>query len=910
MSTELPRKRVFIADPSFQDWLGHHAPYDLSAKEAVEKAGAEAIILANRSVNIGAETAAAVEKVFSRTAWGAGEGPSGVRRWKNRGLLKLNRILSAPLAWQKKPAAQSAFAQRPSGFLSLFYQAFKKGLIGLTPPFLTRFLSGCLSAASESMSAATNRYSILWDNFLHKIAPTHFYVWLHAGSGLADYYELTEALEKNDFGTQDTVFAHMATFYSLPTLALFASRLTRKENAGQLVLLFRYPRHFIDNGSPLFREYVQLLEKAFLAGRLRGATDSDLLARDHAEFLAVPLVVFPICHIPEFDVSGRTDGGRDRPLTCVSLGNSRAEKGILEIFQAIRILNERGLGSKFRFNLQVNHPDAESAEAVRLFINEAPPNVEFKTSSLSPDEYEELLVTSDVVLAPYWSDVYAARTSGVALEGMAAGKIVVSTTGSWMEHELNKFEAGCKLVPSRDAAGLAEALAEIAEDPEPYLRRAGDSAVKMRAFHCGENMASLLLDGPVRQSVSEGDAIQLCYPFDDFFEKKSGSSVRVNFLADLLENYRVIPWQPSAEQAGSTSRLTPIMYHESPEPRFRRWLINFLCWRDPYGRFLFGIFQARNQDREFKLRLLQSMLGCRAVIVEYVFYVKQIAPYAQALGLPLLVTAVDHHAAAYSRWSLKHQIIKKWENAAARQADVFFTVSESEHKYFAGQGLPNVLAPNCTDNEALKEKMRAGGNEQRLRDVLGPDIDAILFFVGSNHPPNVRAKDLIKEIAAEAAADGRTWKFVTAGSCSDPSETGGNFYALGKVSDELLGALYAGSRLIVSPLPAGTGASIKTVEAMGVGKVILGSSLTFRGLAVMDGRQCFIEDDPARYLERLKALLDPADSETLLEEVASRAEKFGQMYDYRVAFKPYLEALTCWPPAANDEAAAEAESID
>lgn len=915
-------QRVFIADPSFQDWLGHHAPYDLSVKEAVERAGGRAVILANRVVNIGEKQAEPnFERVFSKTSWGASTAQSGVQRVWHKILIRshpfllfLTAAIAAALTFPvSMPWLACKFVARcrrdlnnpatANSRLCLVYKVMAAAWVWLMPPCFKKFL---LRAASFCKRTVVSLFPPIVFSLaeatrlaLRDIAPPHWLLWLLTHPQHDNYYELVEALKRHDFSQGDTVFAHMLTSYSLPLWALMASRLGRGGGKGRAILLFRYPGNFINNGGLKAGLCLRTLEKAFASGSLRGATDSDLLSQEYAHFLAVPLITYPICHLPKILPSARIfDKGK--PLTCVSLGNARAEKGILEIFEAIKFLNSEGYEKTFNFILQVNDPDPNSREGLRCFSAQLPPNVELRSAALSPKEYEDLLATADIVLAPYWSDVYATRTSGVALEGMATGKIVVSTTKSWMAYELKKFNAACRLVRSRDAIEIAEALAEISWNPQPYIQQAEATAKAARRFHNGEILAGLLLGTASPRRIQKQDQLLMCFPFYDFFEGKSGASSRVGHLARMFEDYRLrffIPHQAGERPLKLKSEYTVVMYDGAPWSLFVWWnhLLATLMWLiNRADRFMIPIFLDQRRNREFKLQLLRNMLSCQAVVVEYPFHMKLIAPYARALGLPVVMTAYDRHAPAFRENSFMYKLIKGWEDAAARQADVLFTVADYEHDYFKTQGVPNILVPSSADIVGLMEKMQNCEYRQITEKLIGP-YSRFVFFVGSGHPPNIEAKKILKNLAANALRDGRSWKFVVVGSCCESSESQDNFFALGKVSDEALAALYAASAMIVSPLPGGTGASVKTVESMGVGKVILGTTATFRGLSVSDGQECFIEDNPSKYLERLNSLLEKEASEEILKAVAQRAKEFGQQYDYRAVMKRYVQILEDWP---------------
>ena len=83
------------------------------------------------------------------------------------------------------------------------------------------------------------------------------------------------------------------------------------------------------------------------------------------------------------------------------------------------------------------------------------------------DGYCALLAASDIVLVGYSPASYRYRSSGVLMEAIAAGKVVVTTEGSWMASQVTSGSA--VLYDSSSGMGLGPAIAE-AIDRHPKLR--------------------------------------------------------------------------------------------------------------------------------------------------------------------------------------------------------------------------------------------------------------------------------------------------------------------------------------------------------------------------------------------------------------------------------------------------------
>src|SRR5262249_48894916 len=152
---------------------------------------------------------------------------------------------------------------------------------------------------------------------------------------------------------------------------------------------------------------------------IRLATDSDRLAEELSHLTSLPVEVLPIPHAAPTP-AGLTDQVTAGPCHFVSLGNARDEKGIFEIFAAIRALHDDGKLESMRFTLQCNDATPTVASAIAAFRQDSLPECQLLTNRLTTAEYHDLLEQADFVLLPYWRSIYASRTSGVFMEALSA----------------------------------------------------------------------------------------------------------------------------------------------------------------------------------------------------------------------------------------------------------------------------------------------------------------------------------------------------------------------------------------------------------------------------------------------------------------------------------------------------------
>ncbi len=625
--------------------------------------------------------------------------------------------------------------------------------------------------------------------------------------------------------------------------------------------------------------------------RIHLTTDSQRLGEQLARLTSRLVHVLPIPHVPPMIPETR-DHDSVPPTCFVSLGNARDEKGILEILEAIRILHDRGQSRGLRFILQCNDAAPDIQAAIDAFRARTIPGCDLLSEKLTSDDYYNLLQAADVVLLPYWRSIYFARTSGVFMEALSAGKPVIATSDTWMSDQLDPLGAGV-LVPDRSSEGLVDAILRAASTLAPLTEKACRDRDHWRATHNPEALVAAvdaLNDTPHPPAVPPRNVLIL-YPHNDFLSRQSGSSRRVNLLANFLRSnglrVRVLHDHgvERVVQNGVTSEWL------GPERRRlvrRLWvaLVVFVLslGRGMRHRWMFWQYVRLSNDARLEHWLRLHVRWADVVILEYPFWARILSRIARGERRRVVMTAHDVLSDQLTDLPILHALGWAKERQAWRLADRLIAVSNDDRDRMAGLGLAAVLAPNPTDGR-LFEVDRLAGASEILRDVFGVPLPTHRFclFVGSMFDPNVRAVEAIRRIAACMPDIG----FVIAGGCAEP-ERSANVVALGKVADTVLLLLHAACAIVLIPIPFGTGSSLKTVEGMAAGRVVLGTSAAFRGLDVVSGQHVVIEDSIDAYPARINAILtDSAKAQAM----ARAGRTFARAYDSRVAYQPYLPAI-------------------
>ncbi|MGE0417159.1 MAG: glycosyltransferase, partial [Acetobacteraceae bacterium] len=404
--------------------------------------------------------------------------------------------------------------------------------------------------------------------------------------------------------------------------------------------------------------------------------------------------------------------------------------------------------------------------------------------------------------------------------------------------------------------------------------------------------------------------VLVLYPHDDVVGGQSGASRRVNLLIEFLVSrgmtVRVVecgehpPATLDGVEVESLGHL-PTTGWGSFLAVTKAAILSL--GRGMTYRWFFLQYGLIRHYHDRRRRVHQLVRWSDVVMLEYPFWADPVVQIAHREGRRVILTSYDILAEQIKGLPILKAAAWRQELRALKSADVAVAVSTDDRDMMKQAGLSPVLSPNPTDGR-LFEIDRLPTPRRVVTEVYGVDLPwrRICLFVGSRHEPNILAAADIRRVADTMASrpDGQDIGFVLVGACADP-ERDGNFLALGRVSNGLLLSLYAICDLVLVPIPFGTGSSLKTVEGMAAGKVLLGTAVGFRGLDIQSGREAIIEDDLTVYADHIIAILNnPARAAT----IGATARQFARAYDSRQAFLPYdaLLGLPAQPVDANVQA--------
>ncbi len=336
------------------------------------------------------------------------------------------------------------------------------------------------------------------------------------------------------------------------------------------------------------------------------------------------------------------------------------------------------------------------------------------------------------------------------------------------------------------------------------------------------------------------------------------------------------------QDAYSSWRETLNLMGENVEDGLSSLNENWLPWI--YYQFRF--------DPSFKNWIERITDWADVVILEYPFWGEILGRICPQKNVKLILTAHDVLSNNLDEDSLLRKIALTEEINALKKADNVVTLSENDQVFFEKYNIKSHCIPIAINTEKInsicqKKSLLQNPQEIEITNRLNSDF---CLFVGSQHNPNIEAVKQIRQWLnpTNPLAGNFTGKFVIVGGCWQIEEKG-NFISVGKVSDELLSYLYQRAALVVSPLSSGTGMSVKIIEAMAYGKVILGTSVGFRGYPVESGVNCVVCDNLEDYPEKIDQLLQQPE---VLDRMGKKAQEFAQGYDYHLLYKTYLDLIS------------------
>lgn len=252
--------------------------------------------------------------------------------------------------------------------------------------------------------------------------------------------EFRALAQRIEAANDDLVFVPTLGSVELIGIALFSTM----DEAGALEwhLLFR---HDVPSQKMVFRikkcaRYRRVMTafdkfgKGFKKGTTFFYTDTEALT---AQYNRLGEFQFDTLPIPIDDSLHMKKHKEGIPLIVSYLGDAREEKGFHLLPNLIKAVRQAGYGEdRVKFRIQANLPLAGSTEkaarAKKVLIEQEGSGLEVLEGPFGSDQYHQLVTDSDIILVPYCTKSYQARSSGIFAEALAAGVPTVFPRGLWV----------------------------------------------------------------------------------------------------------------------------------------------------------------------------------------------------------------------------------------------------------------------------------------------------------------------------------------------------------------------------------------------------------------------------------------------------------------------------------------------
>ncbi len=288
-------------------------------------------------------------------------------------------------------------------------------------------------------------------------------------------------------------------------------------------------------------------------------------------------------------------------------------------------------------------------------------------------------------------------------------------------------------------------------------------------------------------------------------------------------------------------------------------------------------------DRVFINKIKSISASADIIFLEYPFWANLVE------GLEKRTVLTNHDIIAHS-WTkcgftqlnkLLYSKLIKYELSAMLRVRRTVFVSDVDRLFFDSLGLKNSLV---IPNPAYTSP--SVGPEIFNQDSLNVQTNSIYtaLFVGSGWYPNRDAADIICKVIAPAM---QHVSFLIAGECGRwVNEHPGNVKILGVLPSAQLEALYQEATFAIIPLKWGSGSSLKALEAMKYGKVIVSTPIGIRGIAFEPGVHGVVCNDVTDFPSALNELI--ADK-ARCERLSSSAKLLAVEYDFNNLYSRYLQ---------------------
>jgi hypothetical protein len=306
--------------------------------------------------------------------------------------------------------------------------------------------------------------------------------------------EVLELVRSERFGTGDHVLVHT---FNIPELDSLIEMARSHKRLPLIHIVFRRdaeePAVAGGPNGGIRGSLARLMSSKAAMATVRLYADTNDLARQYSDLVpGLAVGTLPIPHCLPSAVAKPSRGAE--PLRIVYLGDARDEKGFHLLPDVVDALADRLFPiNRARFLIQGNVSIAGKTPAIaaaRQRLAAYPSSqVELLLEQLEISAFHDLLQSADIVVLPYEPRAYARRSSGILVQALAAGRVVVVPAQTWMATQVDPAAS----VLFEDESSLATAVMSAVERWPVLSKHAEDNAPSWQARHDPSLFISQLL---------------------------------------------------------------------------------------------------------------------------------------------------------------------------------------------------------------------------------------------------------------------------------------------------------------------------------------------------------------------------------------------------------------------------------
>ncbi len=277
------------------------------------------------------------------------------------------------------------------------------------------------------------------------------------------FFEDLSLLQRSEFSQDDLVYFPGLVQNQIEAVADWGVTFPA-EMRPNLAITLRYSNskmnHNVARGHTAGIEFLYRHSLARLVERYPRAylfSDTPALSSLYQQISGIPVIPLPVPqHTAAPDQIQETKIHKNE-LSILFIGTMYQTRGSSHILRIVELtLNNF---NNVNFVIQINDPTEETAASIMKDISEVHRSrTHFLLGSLSIDDYNNALSTSDIVMLPCAPNNYVFNSSGVFTEAAALGKVIVTTIGTTLEASASTYNLGFTVASAFTAESFAEAL--------------------------------------------------------------------------------------------------------------------------------------------------------------------------------------------------------------------------------------------------------------------------------------------------------------------------------------------------------------------------------------------------------------------------------------------------------------------